>query len=150
MYEFWLFLHVLGAVTWVGGNIALNIVGTRLIAASPGAPTLAFTRQIEWVGTRVFTPASVLVLLAGIVMTIDVWSFEELWILIGLAGFLYSFINGAFFLGPLSAKTAGLMEERGTEDPEVLGNIRRLFVLGRIELVVLLIVVMAMTLKPTL
>lgn len=105
---------------------------------------------VEWIGTRVLTPSSILIVIAGVFMVLDRYSFEDLWIIIGIAGFLYSFVNGAFFLGPLSGKTGRLMEERGPEDPEVQGNIRRLFALSRVELVILIVVVWAMTLKPTL
>lgn len=38
--------------------------------------------------------------------------------------------------------------ERGFDDPQVQTNVRKLFLLGRIELVVLVIVVWAMTMKP--
>ncbi|MPZ90283.1 MAG: DUF2269 family protein [Actinobacteria bacterium] len=109
-----------------------------------------FARQVEWIGTRVLTPASILIVIAGVIMTLDRWDFEQLWIIIGIAGFLYSFINGAFYLGPVSGKTGKLMEERGAEDSQVQTNLRRLFTLSRIELVILIVVVWAMTMKPTL
>jgi hypothetical protein len=83
-------------------------------------------------------------------MTIDAWSFEELWIAVGIGGFLYSFINGAFFIGPLSGRTGKLIVDRGVDDPEVSANIKKLFFFGRIELFILVIVVWAMTMKPTL
>ena len=150
MYDFLKFLHVLAAVVWVGGGLALNFLGTRLATAGTSAEIAGFARQLEWMGTRIFMPSSLLLLLAGIFMTIDAWSFEDLWIVIGMGGFLYSFINGAFFVGPLSGRTGKLLAEKGAEDPQVLANIQRLFVLGRVELAILVIVVWAMTMKPTL
>jgi uncharacterized membrane protein len=150
MYEFWLFVHVLMAIVWVGGNIHLQIIGTRLQAAGDPLQMAQFARQTEWVGTRILTPASVLIVITGVILVLDQWDFEQLWIIIGMAGFLYSFVNGAFFLGPLSGKTGKLMEERSPEDPEIQGNLARLFTLARIELVILIVVVWAMTMKPTL
>jgi uncharacterized membrane protein len=149
MYDFLKFLHVLAAVVWVGGGLALNFLGTRLVAAGTSAEISGFARQLDWVGTRVFMPSSLVLLIAGIIMTIDAWSFEELWIVIGIGGFLYSFINGAFFVGPLSRRTGQLLSERD-DAPEVSANIQRLFFLGRIELAILVVVVWAMTMKPTL
>jgi uncharacterized membrane protein len=149
MYDLFKFLHVLAAVVWVGGGLALNFLGTRLVAAGSATEIAGFARQLEWIGTRVFMPSSLVLLIAGIIMTIDAWSFEELWIVIGIGGFLYSFINGAFFVGPLSRRTGQLLSDRD-DAPEVSANIQRLFVLGRIELAVLVIVVWAMTIKPTL
>jgi uncharacterized membrane protein len=150
MYEFWLFIHVLMAIVWVGGALNLQIIGTRLQLANDPLQMAKFARQVEWVGTRVLSPASILILIAGVVMTLDRWDFEQLWIIIGMAGFLYSFVNGAFFLGPMSGKTGKLMEERGAEDQQVQSNLRRIFTLARIELVILFVVVWAMTMKPTL
>lgn len=117
MYEFWLFVHVLMAITWVGGNVALNVVGTRLNSANDTVALASFARQIEWIGTRVFTPASLLLLAAGIIMTLDAWDFQTTWIIIGMAGFAYSLINGAAFNGPLSGKTSRLAEERVSRTP---------------------------------
>jgi uncharacterized membrane protein len=149
MYDFWLFVHVLMAIVWVGGNIHLQILGARLTAANDPVQLAGFSKQAEWIGTRVLTPAAVLIVIAGVIMVLDQWDFEQLWIIIGIAGFLYSAINGAAFLGPLSGKTAKLIDERGVEDAQVQNNIRRLFLYGRIELVILIVVVWAMTMKPT-
>lgn len=150
MYEFLLFLHILAVVIWVGGGVVLNFLGTRLATGGNPVEMAGYMHQIEWIGIRVFTPASAIVLIAGVILTLDAWSFDTLWIGIGIAGFLYSFINGAFLLGPLSGRTGKLMSERGPEDSTVVSNIRRLFLLSRIELVVLIVVVWAMTVKPTL
>ncbi len=150
MYDFWLFIHVLMAIVWVGGSIHLQIIGSRLQAADDPVQLGNFNRQVEWIGTRVLTPASILIVIAGVFMVLDRWDFEQLWIIIGIAGFAYSFVNGAFFLGPLSGKTGKLIDERGVEDSQVQANIGRLFFYSRIELVILLVVVWAMTMKPTL
>ena len=150
MYEFWKFIHVLMAIVWVGGALNLQIIGTRLQLANEPVQMAKFARQVEWIGTRVQAPASTLILIAGVIMTLDRWDFEQLWIIIGMAGFLYSFVNGAFFLGPMSGKTGKMMEERGAEDQQVQTNLRRIFSLSRIELVILIVVVWAMTMKPTL
>lgn len=150
MYDFWLFIHVLMAIVWVGGSIHLQIIGSRLQAADDPVQLGNFNRQVEWIGTRVLTPASILIVIAGVFMVLDRWDFEQLWIIIGIAGFAYSFVNGAFFLGPLSGKTGKLIDERGVEDTQVQANIGRLFFYSRIELVILLVVVWAMTMKPTL
>jgi hypothetical protein len=150
MYEFWLFVHVLMAIIWVGGGIHLQIIGTRLQAADDPVQLGNFNRQVEWIGTRVLTPSSILIVIAGVFMVLDRWDFEQLWIIIGIAGFAYSFVNGAFFLGPLSGKTRKLIDEKGPADPQVQDNIRKLFTFSRIELVILIVVVWAMTMKPTL
>lgn len=150
MYNLLLFVHVLGAIIWVGGGFALNILGTRLTRASDPKELAGFARQTAFLGARVFAPVSALMFLAGVGMTVQAWDFKDLWIAIGVAGFLYSFITGAGIIGPLSGKTGRLIEERGAGDSQVAANIRKLFLFGRIELLVMVVVVAAMTMKPTL
>lgn len=141
MYKYLLFVHVLMAVVWVGGALTLQVQAIRLQRANEPLEMARFARETEWIGTRVFMPASLLVLIVGIFMTLDAWSFEQLWILMGLGGFAYSFINGAFFLGPTSGKTGKMIEERGADDAEVQSNLQKLFQMSRIELVVLIVVI---------
>ncbi len=150
MYELLLFVHVLGAIIWVGSDVAVQVLGSRMRRANHPVMLAQFAGQVEWLGTRILTPTAVLIVVAGVLMVLDAWSFEQLWVIIGIAGFAYSLIAGAVFLGPLSGKTGKLMEERGPQDPEVQGNIHKLFMYSRIELVVLIVVVFAMTVKPTL
>ncbi|MBA2425617.1 MAG: DUF2269 family protein [Actinobacteria bacterium] len=150
MYNYLLFVHVMGAIIWVGGDVALQVIGTRISRADDPVQLAKFAGQVEWLGTRVLTPSAVVILIAGVFMVLDAWSFELLWVVIGLAGFSYSLVTGAVLLGPLSGKTGKLIEERGAEDPEVQGNIRKLFMYSRIELGILIVVVFAMTVKPTL
>ena len=88
MYEFWLFVHVLMAIVWVGGNIHLQIIGARLTAANDQIQLAGFSKQAEWIGTKVLMPAAVLIVIAGVFMVLDQWDFEQLWIIIGIAGFL--------------------------------------------------------------
>jgi hypothetical protein len=132
LYEFLLFVHVLAAVIWVGGGIALNIVGTRLANASGPEAMSGFARQVEFIGQRVFAPVSGILFLVGVFMT------------------LYSAITGAAILGPLSGKTGKLIAERGADDPQVGANIKKLFMFGRVEALVMILVIAAMTMKPTL
>lgn len=88
--------------------------------------------------------------IVGVFLTLDRWAFKDLWIIIGVVGFLYSAVTGAAIIGPLSGKTGKLIEERGGGDPQVAANIRKVFLFGRIEMVVMIIVIAVMTMKPTL
>jgi uncharacterized membrane protein len=150
LYEFLLFVHVLAAVIWVGGGITLNILGSRMVNESDPAALAGFSRQTAFIGSRVYAPVSALLFLVGVFMVLDRWDFQDLWIAIGVVGFLYSFITGAAILGPLSGKTSKIIDERGADDPQVLGNIKKLFMFGRVEAVVMIIVIFVMTVKPTL
>src|SRR5829696_181554 len=47
-----------------------------------------------WLATHLFTPASLTVFTAGVLLTIGAWEWDQLWIVIGLAGYLATFVTG--------------------------------------------------------
>jgi uncharacterized membrane protein len=149
LYELLLAIHVLAAVVWVGGATALQVLAFRTVRTDDGARIAYFSGEAEWVGMRIFFPASVIVLLAGIGLVLEgSWGFDQLWILLGLAGIAFSIVVGAGFLGPESGRIKGLMEARGPEDVEVKERISRIFRISRIELGVLLLIVLDIAIKP--
>ena len=58
-YELLETVHVFFAVIWVGGAATTQILATRLAKANEPGRMAAFARDAEFVGTRVFMPASV-------------------------------------------------------------------------------------------
>jgi len=148
LYDWLLFFHILCAIVWVGGAIALQIIGIRVFRRGPAA-SYALLADFEFVGTRVFMPASILLLGLGIWMVaIGPWSFGQTWILLAFAMFAYSFVSGAFFLGPQLKKTKEVADEKGADSAEVGELTRRLFLVSRVELVFLVLIVADMVLKP--
>ena len=149
MYELLLFLHILMAITWVGGALATQFFALRMVDGTSPETQASFAKSSEWVGKRIFMPASLILLLTGIGLTVEGdWGFSSAWILIGLGAYLFSFVSGAFFLGPETGRLGKAMEEKGPADPEVQQRIKRLFTFSRIELVVLIVVVFDMAVKP--
>jgi uncharacterized membrane protein len=148
-YELLKTIHVLFAVIWVGGAATTQVFATRLSRANEPARMAAFAKDIEFVGTRVYTPASVIVLAAGIWMVADSgWDFTDLWIVFGLIGIAFSATVGAAFLGPESGRIGRLIEAKGPEDAEVTSRLNRIFLVSRVELVILLLIVVNMVVKP--
>ena len=149
LYEFLLFVHILMAVTWVGGGIAIQVLAIRATRAKDPVRTAAVSGDAEWMGLRVFMPASILLLASGIWAASEGnWDFGQAWISIGFAAFLFSFFLGMAFLGPESGRIKQLVKERSYEDPEVQRRIGRILMFSRIELVVLLVAIWAMAAKP--
>ena len=148
VYEWLLALHILMAVIWVGGGFAGQILVSRMRTSDP-ATMVKTALQLEWVGMHVFLPASLVLLLAGIGMVLEgQWGFTTPWVLIGLIGFGATVVTGAGFLGPQTKKVHAAIEAKGIDDPEVQSLMSRLFVISRIDLVVLLLVVVDMAVKP--
>jgi uncharacterized membrane protein len=140
-------IHVLCAVIWVGGAFVTQLHATR--AQHGGAVSIgAFARDSELIGTRTFLPASLILLGTGIwLVSRDVFQLE-LWTIWGLVVIGLSIVTGAGFLGPESGRIGRLIEERGQDDAEVERRLGRIFLVSRVELVLLISVVLVMTLKP--
>lgn len=150
MYEFIVFVHVAAAVVWVGGALYGHIVGTRMAAAGNHEVTGGFLNQVEWSGLRLFTPASLIVLAAGVFMVIDndAWSFGQTWIWLSLAIYAVSFIVGAAYLGPTSGKLKAVLEEDGPSDPRYIDMRDKLLTVSRVDTILLFVIVALMAFKP--
>jgi len=148
-YEALLFAHLLFVAAWVGGDIMLQVLNLRMQTAGPQRQ-VDFMSDIEWLGTRLLTPAALLVVLFGVLMVTDqeAWKFSQFWVSAALAVFLASFVTGAGFLGPESGRIGTLAAERGGEDPEVQRRIGRVIWISRVELLLLVLVILDMVVKP--
>ena len=148
-YAFFKWVHVTGAVLWVGGGLTLTILALRAERSSEPAEMAMIARQAAFVGERVFAPVGLLVLLAGIGMVLNLdlgWSTS--WILIGLVGYAITFLTGLLVLGPQAKRIAHLIETKGAEAVETQAAIRRILLIARVDEGVLLLIVAAMVLKP--
>ena len=150
LYDWLLLGHILSAITWVGGAIAMQVVGGRLYRAESAEAVAAFARTAEHLGPRLFMPASLAVLGFGIAMVSvsEAWSIGQLWIILGLVGIAISAIGGALFFGPQSKRIGEALRTEGAESERVRSLIRQLFVVGRVDVLILLLVVANMVLKP--
>jgi uncharacterized membrane protein len=149
LYSVLLFVHILGAVVWVGGSVSLQLLGMRVRASGDPLRMASLAGDAEWMGTRVYSPASGVVLLAGIALVFTGnWSFQQAWIVLGLAAFAFSFIMGAAVLGPTAKKLGERLASHGPEDSAVQAAIQKIFLVSRIELAVLIFIVFDMAVKP--
>jgi uncharacterized membrane protein len=148
-YAFFKWVHVSGAVLWVGGGLTLTINALRVERSSDPAEMAMIARQAAFVGERVFAPTGLLVLAMGIAMVVNLsldWGTS--WIVIGLVGYAITFSTGLLVLGPQAKRIAHLIETAGADAAETQAAIRRILLIARVDEGVLLIVVAAMILKP--
>lgn len=150
VYELFKIIHILAASAWVGGAVLTQVQAARSLSAG-GASLEHFMWEQQKVGPRFFAPMSLAVVIAGVVMVFDHdgINFEDLWIALGIAGFLGTFITGLFVLKPRVEKVVELLQSgRRPSDPEVQPKIENVIKAGRIDLVVLLLIVVIMVFKP--
>jgi uncharacterized membrane protein len=98
------FIHVLGAIIWVGGGVMLSLIGARARKSDDPRLIREFARTLSYVGLRVLTPAVVALLLSGLwlVLTGSEWKFTQLWVLLGLGSFIAAFLIGAIYLSRIA------------------------------------------------
>jgi Predicted integral membrane protein (DUF2269) len=148
-YEVLLFVHVLGVAIWLGTGFALLVLGDRFGRAGDNQALHSLFGQSEWLATRVFIPVSLTALVTGILLVIEgPWAFDQLWVLLGLAGFAATFLTGLLMIKPESARIAAELGRDGMT-PEAARAIGSMFARQRIDYTVIALVVADMTLKPT-
>jgi hypothetical protein len=148
-YEVLLLVHVLGVAVWLGVGVALLVIGNRFRTGGDNAGLKSLFDQTEWLTQRIFIPVSLLVLVAGILLVIEgPWSFGDLWVVLGLAGFAATFLTGILVLKPRSEAIAADLQRGGMTD-DVARDIGSMFTRMRIDYTVIALVVADMVLKPT-
>ena len=149
-FNFLLFVHLSAVAIWLGGGAAIQFFALRALGSDDPARTAAFAADVEWVGFRVFMPASLAVLIAGILMVVDsdFYGFGDDWVVIALVLFAATFLFGLLFIGPESGRISKLIEAEGPTSPAVQARVRRILALSRADLVLLYLVLYDMVLKP--
>ena len=147
-YQVYLSVHILAVVLWVGGAFTIQLLAIR--AARPDARLQlgSLASEIEWVGTRLFIPSSLILVIMGfLLVSKGNWDYQ-FWVVFAIAVWLASFLAGIAFLGPQSGKLGKDVEQFGPDSPQALARLQKIFLVSRIELVFLLLVVLDMALKP--
>ncbi len=145
-YEFLLFVHVSAAAVWLGGGFIFQAYAVAVRNGGDPREMATFAGRASRTGEKVFVPASLLVLLAGIGLMIEgSWEWGQLWVIFALVVFAGSFVSGLFHIAPLGKK----IEAVGPETPEGQKLVQEIFTTLRVELVFLYSIVFAMTVKPT-
>jgi uncharacterized membrane protein len=101
VYDWLLFVHIVGAMVWVGGLVALAAFGTHALRSGDRETVARFVGSLRVVGPFVLAPSSALVVAFGIWLVIDssAWDFGQTWIWLALALVAAAALIGALVLG---------------------------------------------------
>ncbi len=149
-YEVLLFLHIAGAGVWFGAATLFFVIFQRAKRAQDPLLAERLGAHTAWLAQRLFIPTSLAVFVLGLLLTIEgPWGFDQLWIVLGLAGWGASFLVGVGVIEPTTKKMHAAIEAHGPGHPEVGRFARRLDSLGALDLTLLFTIVWIMALKPT-
>lgn len=148
MYELLLYAHIVSAVIWVGGAVYMQLLAIRVGRSNDLAEMPRLARHFEAIGSQVFVPAALLLLVTGAVMTAQAWSFGQLWIAVSIGLWVLSVVAGAAYLAPRSKQAAALFEAEGPASVAGLRLTGRMFLVSRLELVSFAVIIALMVFKP--
>jgi uncharacterized membrane protein len=146
--QWYLAVHILAAVLWVGTNFATQVYAIRAQRSGDSGYIGALLGDVEWLGTRILIPTSLTLVVFGFLLKHEEHLGWPSWLTFGLLVWIASFVAGAGFLGPESGRIQKTIAEKGIESEEAKARISRIFLVSRVELVLLILAVLAMTLKP--
>lgn len=148
MYELLVFVHVLGAVVWLGSGVFAQVQARKAFATSDRAVIGGFMESIEAAAPIIFNVFPPLTLLAGIGLVIwsPAWGFSQFWVYGALVLVAVTIVFGAV----LSNK-AMIEVRKAVDDDDGAGlttAVARMTRFGNIDLLVLLAILALMVFKP--
>lgn len=145
-YEFFLFVHITAAVIWLGGAFTFQMYGAVVRRGGDPGEIALFAGRAGHLSERMFVPASLTVILAGIALMINGnWDWDQLWVIFALVTFAASFLTGVLVISPMAKRIPVV----GPTTPAGQALIERLFTILRIDLCFMYAIVFAMVVKPT-
>jgi uncharacterized membrane protein len=143
------FLHVVAAIVWVGGVITITALNMRLASTHNSAAMAALASVGRFLGQRVFGPAAVLTLLAGIATALTAgFPMRSLWIIWGFAAILLSTVLGGTLARATTQRLGALAAIPNSDGAQIAALQSRLWVLSAVNVLLLLSTVWAMVAKP--
>jgi uncharacterized membrane protein len=117
LYDWLLFLHIFGAMVWVGGGVLLGAMVTRVLRRGEAGAVADFITNLRVIGPLVLAPATVAVVGFGVWLVLDssAWGFGQLWVQLAPAFFAIALVIGAGYQGR-AAINADRAAARGDHD----------------------------------
>jgi uncharacterized membrane protein len=148
LYDWLLFGHILGAMVWLGGLVALALLGIRARRSGDDGTIARFVGGLHVVGPAVLAPSAGLVVALGLGMVFDsaAWDFGQTWVQLALGVLVAAVVIGAAYLSRV-----GIAAERAVQAGDRVEAARQLgrwsWGIGAI-LLLLLVATWDMVFKP--
>jgi uncharacterized membrane protein len=149
-YSIYKALHVLAIVIWVGGDVTLTTLGIVFERRGDNETLATLGKLGSWVGVKVYTPAAFAAFAFGAALIEQGhWGWGRLWIDLALAGWAIATGVGVLFVGPELGRIDRDAAAFGPASAEVGRRVKRLFTVFRFDTVLLVLIVLDMTAKPS-
>lgn len=141
------FVHVMGAILWVGGASILTLLVVILDRRGDDQATLTGVSYVALLGNRVFAPLGMLVILLGLILAwLGGYGFAA-WTVLSAAIVACTFALGAAVLGPTCERTVRIWQDTG-DNELCIGMGRRVLRLVKLDLAGQFTIISLMVLKP--
>lgn len=148
-YELLLFVHVLAAAAWFGGALMSWLLFELALQADDPAWTLRLMEHEDRLATRLYIPASLLTLVAGITLVVSGgYDFGDGFVIAGLVLFIWLFAMGMAVFAPAGARVRAAAEEHGVDSEAVRQCLRRVRAVSRFDTPLLALAILLMVTKP--
>lgn len=148
-YEALVVVHVVMAAAWLGGGIVFTVLAFWAWGSRDPVKVVALSEAGDHTGTRVFAPASVLLLISGAWAVIEGnWEFGDTWVTIGMTGWLIGLVIGFAWHTAEGRRIRAAVADGGVDGPRAQRVLRTGLAIGVAEVVMLTVVVWAMVAKP--
>jgi uncharacterized membrane protein len=148
-YVTFLTIHILAVVVWIGGGLLLTVFGILAERAQDGDQLAQIARMAAFAGERIFAPAAFVVVAMGIAMVLNAdLDFGQFWLILGLLGFLTTFVLGIAVLGPMAKRANAMIAEKGANHPDVQAYGSKILLIARADVAMLLVVIVDMVTRP--
>ena len=147
-YEFFLFVHITAAVIWLGGAFTFQMYGFVVRRGGDPGEIALFAGRAGHLSERMFVPAALTVVVAGIALMINGnWDWSEWFVALGLVGWAVVSFTAFGYLSRSLSRVGMRMATEGPS-PELGAEMNRLILLARTLILILFLVVFVMVVKP--
>jgi uncharacterized membrane protein len=146
-YSAWfLFLHIVGVILYVGGDIILNILALKSYKEQD---VNGFLKVVKWISPVVGIGA-ILTLPTGIglVLQSSVWSFSMFWVLSGLFMVVIAGISESIYFSKQLREIQSILTEQVSDNTKVTTRMKHIIRIAFIINLLFLIVIWLMVFKP--
>jgi hypothetical protein len=147
LYKILLFVHIVGIALWFGGGLftSLFINGARKRETTKEMAPIALVAKTNG---PIFGLNSLTVLITGCILVghYDAWAFKDLWVSLGLAGYLISAATGGGYFRKAGQQLGGFLAADDVSGARV--KMDQIVMVARMDMLVLLLVILDMVWKP--